>query len=75
MKEVDPFIPVVELEVAVAIVSAFKPAPEGVKVADALASSGREISVPRVAGPADPTAAFLAIALGSNFPPYAMGES
>ena len=53
-----------------ALWSAFKPVPEGIKVADALESSGTDTSFPNVVDPAEPAAAFLTMALGSNFPTY-----
>ena len=45
------------------------------KVADALAISGSATSVPSLAVPVEPLVAFFAIALGSNFPAYGIGEA
>ena len=54
---------------------AFKPACAEFKVADALAISGKAISVPSLVIPVELFVAFFAIALGSNLPAYGTGEA
>lgn len=68
MRATELYIPTIELEPPTAALSAFRPAAKGVGVADDFARSGSEMSVPSVVGAADPAVAFLAMALGSNFP-------
>jgi hypothetical protein len=69
------FVPVEDLEAAIDVLSAIKPAAEDVEVADALAISGRGTSFPRVVAPVVDAVAFLAMAFGSNLPVYRGGEA
>ena len=53
---------------------AFKPFTVGLVVADAFGISGNATSVPSLLALDEAAAAFLAIALGSNFPAYGAGD-
>jgi hypothetical protein len=59
---------------AVGFLSACNPLTEEVKVADALDSSLRGTSIPRVFMELELGPAFFAIAFGSNFPAYGAGD-